>query len=103
MSPAIEHGDTVVVNPSLLPTGGKDHVFIQTHFFFNDPAPTEIYPLSLHDAFPIYPRDAARARRLPAHPRRRPRRGALRRPDRDRQSARLNSSHGEISYAVFCL
>src|SRR2546427_4173196 len=22
-------------------------------FFFNDPAPTEIYPLSLHDAFPI--------------------------------------------------
>src|SRR5256885_16545141 len=24
-------------------------------FFFNDPAPTEIYPLSLHDALPIYP------------------------------------------------
>src|SRR3990167_7147759 len=23
-------------------------------FFFNDPAPTEIYPLSLHDALPIY-------------------------------------------------
>src|SRR3990167_6866510 len=22
--------------------------------FFNDPAPTEIYPLSLHDALPIY-------------------------------------------------
>src|SRR3989449_9340626 len=22
-------------------------------FFFNDPAPTEIYPLPLHDAFPI--------------------------------------------------
>src|ERR1022692_1348232 len=22
-------------------------------FFFNDPAPTEIYPLSLHDALPI--------------------------------------------------
>src|SRR2546429_9070937 len=24
-------------------------------FFFNDPAPPEIYPLSLHDALPIYP------------------------------------------------
>src|SRR3989338_6690802 len=23
-------------------------------FFFNDPAPTEIYPLSLHDALPIF-------------------------------------------------
>ena len=30
MSPAIEHGDQVVVNPSLLPTAGKDHVFLQT-------------------------------------------------------------------------
>src|SRR2546430_15353935 len=26
-------------------------------FFFNDPAPPEIYPLSLPDAFPILPRD----------------------------------------------
>ena len=30
MSPAIEHGDQVVVNPSLLPAAGKDHVFLQT-------------------------------------------------------------------------
>ncbi|MBS0522252.1 MAG: helix-turn-helix domain-containing protein [Proteobacteria bacterium] len=30
MSPAIEHGDQVVVNPSLLPMVGKDHVFLQT-------------------------------------------------------------------------
>ena len=30
MSPAIEHGDQVVVNPSLLPSVGKDHVFLQT-------------------------------------------------------------------------
>src|SRR5438128_11961754 len=33
-------------------------------------------------------------------------RGALlldRRRDRDRKSTRLNSSHGSISYAVFCL
>src|SRR5258707_12120938 len=26
---------------------------VSTFFFFNDPAPTEIYPLSLHDALPI--------------------------------------------------
>src|SRR5207244_13066892 len=26
---------------------------LSTHFLFNDPAPTEIYPLSLHDALPI--------------------------------------------------
>src|SRR5438270_6664670 len=31
-------------------------------FFFNDPATTEIYTLSLHDALPIY---GARARRRP--------------------------------------
>ena len=30
MSPAIEHGDQVVINPSLLPMPGKDHVFLQT-------------------------------------------------------------------------
>src|SRR2546430_17119294 len=41
-------------------------------FFFNDPAPTEIYPLSLHDALPICldaasagsPRSALRLPRL---------------------------------------
>src|SRR4029434_11356651 len=26
-------------------------------FFFNDTATTEIYPLSLHDALPIFPRE----------------------------------------------
>src|SRR2546422_7158449 len=30
-------------------------------FFFNDPATTEIYTLSLHDALPIYP-EAVKAR-----------------------------------------
>lgn len=29
MSPAIEHGTQVVINPSLLPLAGRDHVFIQ--------------------------------------------------------------------------
>src|SRR6185312_16659484 len=36
-------------------------------FFFNDPATTEIYTLSLHDALPIWPRPAPRPR-FPAVP-----------------------------------
>src|SRR2546429_4211516 len=71
-------------------------------FFFNDTATTEIYTLSLHDALPILLRGAAAVRRHDA------RRGAaepavLRRGREDRKSTRLNSSHGYISYAVFCL
>src|SRR3712207_8687094 len=87
-------------------------------FFFNDTATTEIYTLSLHDALPIC--DARRPhlrRRLPLG-RRRPvpvqelprlaaaeERGAAGRggPGIDRKSTRLNSSHANISYAVFCL
>src|SRR3712207_9109030 len=86
-------------------------------FFFNDTATTEIYTLSLHDALPILldhdskgspgevrlscfyldpllaPRPVAQGHRalsgdnLP----------------QDRKSTRLNSSHANISYAVFCL
>src|SRR2546422_3751036 len=45
------------------------------------------------------------ARRAPARGRtaRRPRRTPRRSPCGDRKSTRLNSSHGYISYAVFCL
>src|SRR2546422_6451653 len=78
-------------------------------FFFNDTATTEIYTLSLHDALPIYA--------LPHGPgvalwsqrdlgdRSWPQRGwhPARREQLDRKSTRLNSSHGYISYAVFCL
>src|SRR3712207_7642207 len=89
-------------------------------FFFNDTATTEIYTLSLHDALPIStfpcPSDALGVRHT----------GSLK--DRaagretspagleagiavprgtggreDRKSTRLNSSHANISYAVFCL
>src|SRR3712207_7981434 len=90
-------------------------------FFFNDTATTEIYTLSLHDALPILPaseegRDvedvALRGGGFFL-----PRLGdrALRaalgggealveaRGDEDRKSTRLNSSHANISYAVFCL
>src|SRR6266498_4772660 len=71
-------------------------------FFFNDTATTEIYTLSLHDPLPISSRrDLGRqcARRRPPAGRR----FALGRPDGDRKSTRLNSSHVRISYAVFCL
>src|SRR2546422_5186991 len=76
-------------------------------FFFNDTATTEIYTLSLHDALPIFtslvafelasllhaagvPKDVFQV--IPGD-------GAT----GDRKSTRLNSSHGYISYAVFCL
>src|SRR3712207_6895400 len=99
-------------------------------FFFNDTATTEIYTLSLHDALPISSRDrmaayfACRSNRFAqwanwdrskqqssittvlnpcekastadarTHP-------EVDTPDR--KSTRLNSSHANISYAVFCL
>src|SRR2546422_7099131 len=85
-------------------------------FFFNDTATTEIYTLSLHDALPICCPTApsGRASRLPASPEHNSgpatttaspfrRRRVRTRTGRDRKSTRLNSSHGYISYAVFCL
>src|SRR2546427_9825657 len=90
-------------------------------FFFNDTATTEIYTLSLHDALPISSKDTAPpttqtrivgsdAPRLRAITL-----GTMKIADamivptiivesrRDRKSTRLNSSHSQISYAVFCL
>src|SRR3712207_7252595 len=100
-------------------------------FFFNDTATTEIYTLSLHDALPISGgaggagggRAAAgcRSGRARRHPHRRGQRllrgrqraahgrgefravGAQPGGGADRKSTRLNSSHANISYAVFCL
>src|SRR5205085_10944211 len=90
-------------------------------FFFHPPPPPEIYTLSLHDALPILRLDQAAPDRVAdeldpvahaelAH---RVRPVVL---DRllgeveelgdllgDRKSTRLNSSHSQISYAVFCL
>src|SRR5204862_7380647 len=70
--------------------------------FFNDTATSEIYTLSLHDALPIWHAIAHHGRPIQyAH---------MRKPlamwdvwTPDRKSTRLNSSHVEISYAVFCL
>src|SRR3712207_9215429 len=93
-------------------------------FFFNDTATTEIYTLSLHDALPIFdagqpvgrhdrsvadvgleavgdhghPHDAEVERLVDG-----PHLGPDLFADADRKSTRLNSSHANISYAVFCL
>src|SRR2546427_4784170 len=68
-------------------------------FFFNDTATTEIYTLSLHDALPISRRTRSRRPRLRLVTTRQ----STGRGRRDRKSTRLNSSHSQISYAVFCL
>src|SRR5438874_9781832 len=76
-------------------------------FFFNDTATTEIYTLSLHDALPIC---AHIKEKLNLKNARQVTRFAVQWLEgkpchlaRDRKSTRLNSSHVEISYAVFCL
>src|SRR5947209_16907227 len=69
-------------------------------FFFNDPATTEIYTLSLHDALPIF---IGRGRLREPEVFGNGRGGEHRLLRRDRKSTRLNSSHANISYAVFCL
>src|SRR3712207_7694670 len=89
-------------------------------FFFNDTATTEIYTLSLHDALPISLPVARRHQQdvgvrppgladqrgeevvLADHRGEAPVRG-VDDGHQDRKSTRLNSSHANISYAVFCL
>src|SRR5688572_31067248 len=90
-----------------------------SHFFFNDTATTKIYTLSLHDALPISSRsigaiDPGKPHHvlvgLPGSGKSTV--GAMLAEklgrtfldfDTDRKSTRLNSSHSQISYAVFCL
>src|SRR5437870_5657998 len=73
-------------------------------FFFNYPATTGIYTLSLHDALPIYAELAqAGARVVIGDGAGKARAHLIDLQDVDRKSTRLNSSHVAISYAVFCL
>src|SRR5690349_25175587 len=92
-------------------------------FFFNDTATTEIYTLSLHDALPIFPSSYISCLKQMQYCKEliikehffSPRLGRDYNVDEiftkchvqylylDRKSTRLNSSHVEISYAVFCL
>src|SRR5205807_10547391 len=91
-------------------------LLLSSFFFFTDPATTEIYTLSLHDALPISrssirvnPR-VSRSRWVsleskvgPLVSLSRGRWAGVPCGRRDRKSTRLNSSHLVISYAVFCL
>src|SRR3712207_8135279 len=87
-------------------------------FFFNDTATTEIYTLSLHAALPIFHRSSRAIRWTSRYAANRCGRtrgdcpritGARLAPsspfgiETDRKSTRPNSSHANISYAVFCL
>src|SRR2546430_8186731 len=81
-------------------------------FFFNDTATTEIYTLSLHDALPIShiagkPAHQIVKTRIPNATYCEPQIGSIglteKQAREDRKSTRLNSSHSQISYAVFCL
>src|SRR3712207_9578434 len=88
-------------------------------FFFNDTATTEIYTLSLHDALPIYFPQELELGKV-AYQYLNMSEGEQSAAGRwaagasydgrgeieyvaDRKSTRLNSSHANISYAVFCL
>src|SRR5690606_41944363 len=101
----------------------------RTARLYNDPAPTAIYTLSLHDALPIclvedhavgarqqfgdalvLEGEVGQEQRMVDHHHLGLHRGLARLDDEavaiegtDRKSTRLNSSHVKISYAVFCL
>src|SRR2546421_1327925 len=118
-----------IIGPSLFPITRSRPTTNLFFFFFNDTATTEIYTLSLHDALPISQAlvEVARGddelveglrRRLGPRQHREQRQPAVvlrvhgldiegARPAvavrGDRKSTRLNSSHDQISYAVFCL
>src|SRR3712207_9411581 len=91
------------------------YISLMICFFFNDTATTEIYTLSLHDALPIWDRQKVRFRIGPKAVSTAPQKATClsmsSQPSgnrssssaTDRKSTRLNSSHANISYAVFCL
>src|SRR5690349_23346360 len=89
--------------------------YIFSFLFLGEPATPDICTLSLHDALPISRRIRRPPRPSPSTSGRRsgrgrgsacptwPARSYSRPSSTDRKSTRLNSSHVEISYAVFCL
>src|SRR3712207_7630320 len=89
-------------------------MMLSPFFFFNDTATTEIYTLSLHDALPIWPEPWTRSfmttltSSASGPPATTGTTGSgipvvTIHTSPDRKSTRLNSSHANISYAVFCL
>src|SRR6202050_5989701 len=81
-----------------MPRCPGDRVTCSFVFFFNDTATTEIYTLSLHDALPISYNGSHQLTSV-TQP------GSLvwTYGYSRSEGTRLNSSHGSISYAVFCL
>src|SRR5687768_18303895 len=97
-------------------------IIIFLFFFFNAPPTNELYTLSLHDALPICVSNLGGSHSLPVPivrlneffaDNQEISKGVivnqpgweqlLENNKQDRKSTRLNSSHGYISYAVFCL
>src|SRR3712207_7335946 len=97
---------------------------VHSYFFFNDTATTEIYTLSLHDALPICRNEIESAAQSIVFSATVASSGdgpkgvvisdnvcrntgsavaTIGTNTEDRKSTRLNSSHANISYAVFCL
>src|SRR5690349_23879675 len=93
---------------------------MSSFFFFTDTASTKIYTLSLHDALPIlkpislkdlssknlnsiYWISSCDKRCILSNKIFSLMAASSSNSERDRKSTRLNSSHVEISYAVFCL
>src|SRR5438445_12103522 len=86
-------------NTPSLHIGTLARLLVSGLFSFHDPATPDIYTLSLHDALPIFVHQLTARREVDAEE------VELRfdMARTDRKSTRLNSSHANISYAVFCL
>src|SRR3712207_9350530 len=92
------------------------YIYIPLFFFFNDTATTEIYTLSLHDALPILINEYKPEQVIYGHLHGKENFDGGMVGNYDgveyhlvscdylrSESTRLNSSHANISYAVFCL
>src|SRR6185503_21138054 len=93
-----DSSESHTVNPNI-----TSLTLLFSFFFFNAPAPTEIYTLSLHDALPISHERATLEEVVKARNVAMAAQGHGDVARLDRKSTRLNSSHGYSSYAVFCL
>src|SRR6202521_6275535 len=98
---ALNRWTAIMSRPSGHATLRRDHRY-RAFFFFNDPATTEIYTLSLPDALPIsrrrqFRRSCAPTRRPYGRPQLRVEHKSV-----DRKTTLLNSSDLTISHAAFC-
>src|SRR5690606_41379907 len=100
---------TVIILPPAPPAPPYPTITHKLFFLFTHTAPTQIYPLSLHDALPISRSFGQVRKAAPAPPAEKQLKARFSFScgfpvfKKDRKSTRLNSSHVKISYAVFCL